>query len=114
MDPPFLNMELISCRNLLIYIEPEMQKKILSLIAFGLQPGGYLFLGKSENPVEHSDAFEALSKSSRIFRRKASVAAHIPAFALRDKAPAVSPGVPERHHPIRLSDLNQQVLLKHS
>src|SRR5688572_23438782 len=113
MDPPFLNMELISCRNLLIYIEPEMQKKILSLFAFGLQPGGYLFLGKSENPVEHSDAFEALSKSSRIFRRKASVAAHIPAFALRDKAPAVSPGVPERHHPIRLSDLNQQVLLKH-
>jgi two-component system, chemotaxis family, CheB/CheR fusion protein len=113
MDPPFLNMELISCRNLLIYIEPEMQKKILSLFAFGLKPGGYLFLGKSENPVEHSDAFEALSKSSRIFRRKASVAAHISAFALRDKAPAVSPGVPERHHPIRLSDLNQQVLLKH-
>ena len=71
-DPPFLNMELISCRNLLIYIEPEMQKKMLSLFAFGLKPGGYLFLGKSENPVEQGDGFEPLSKSSRFSARNSS------------------------------------------
>ena len=113
MDPPFLNMELISCRNLLIYIEPEMQKKILSLFAFGLKPGGYLFLGKSENPTEQSGAFEPLSKSSRIFRRKPSVAAHVDDFALRAGAPAAISGGHEKQHPIKLSDLNQQVLLKH-
>ncbi|HXV49040.1 MAG TPA: CheR family methyltransferase, partial [Candidatus Binatia bacterium] len=113
LDPPFLNMELISCRNLLIYIEPAMQKRILSLFAFGLKPGGYLFLGKSENPMEQSDVFEPLAKSSRIFRRKPSVAAHVADFALRAGAPAASPASPERQHPIRLSDLNQQVLLKH-
>src|SRR5438094_9230697 len=61
LDPPFLNMDLISCRNLLIYIEPEMQKKILSLFAFGLKRGGYLFLGKSENPLEQSEPFEPIS-----------------------------------------------------
>jgi two-component system, chemotaxis family, CheB/CheR fusion protein len=113
MDPPFLNMELISCRNLLIYIEPEMQKKILSLFAFGLKPGGYLFLGKSENPVEQSGAFEPLSKSSRIFRRKPAVTAHVADFALRAGAPAAISGGHEKQHPIKLSDLNQQVLLKH-
>ena len=113
MDPSFLNMELISCRNLLIYIEPEMQKKILSLFAFGLKPGGYLFLGKSENPLEESNLFEPLAKSSRIFRRNSSVAAHVANLPLRIGAPAVPPDSPERQHPIKLSDLNQQVLLKH-
>jgi two-component system CheB/CheR fusion protein len=113
LDPPFLNMELISCRNLLIYIEPEMQKKILSLFAFALKPGRYLFLGKAENPLEQSDVFEPISKNSRIFRRKPSVAAPVADFALRAGAPAVSPARPERQHPIKLSDLNQQVLLKH-
>lgn len=113
LDPPFLNMELISCRNLLIYIEPEIQKKILSLFAFGLKPGGYLFLGKSENPVEQGDAFEPLSKSSRIFRRKPSVVVAAANFAPRAGAPGTTPDRPEIRHPIRLSDLNQQVLLKH-
>ena len=113
LDPPFLNMELISCRNLLIYIEPEMQKKIFSLFAFGLKPGGYLFLGKSENPLEESNVFEPLAKSSRIFRRNSSVAAHVANLPLRIGAPAVPHDSPERQHPIKLSDLNQQVLLKH-
>ncbi|HSE87168.1 MAG TPA: CheR family methyltransferase [Candidatus Binatia bacterium] len=113
MDPPFLNMELISCRNLLIYIEPEMQKKILSLFAFGLKPGGYLFLGKSENPTEPSAVFEPVSKSARIFRRNLSVAPQVTDFALRAGAPAAISGGREKLHPIKLSDLNQQVLLKH-
>lgn len=113
LDPPFLNMDLISCRNLLIYIEPEMQKKVLGLFAFGLKRSGYLFLGKSENPMEQSDMFEPLSKSFRIFRRKPSVARPVANFALAAGAPAASPGRPEKQQPIKLSDLNQQVLLKH-
>jgi two-component system, chemotaxis family, CheB/CheR fusion protein len=113
LDPPFLNMDLISCRNLLIYIEPEIQKKILSLFAFGLKRGGYLFLGKSESPLEQSEPFEPVSKSFRIFRRTPSVAVPVADFALRAGAPAATPDRPERQRPIRLSDLNQQVLLKH-
>jgi two-component system CheB/CheR fusion protein len=113
LDPPFLNMDLISCRNLLIYIEPEMQKKILSLFAFGLKRGGYLFLGKSENPLEQSESFEPVSKSVRIFRRTPSVAVPVANFAVRAGAPAPTPDRRERQHPIRLLDLNQQVLLKH-
>ncbi|HXV81015.1 MAG TPA: chemotaxis protein CheB, partial [Candidatus Binatia bacterium] len=112
-DPPFSNLELISCRNLLIYIEPAMQKKILGLFTFALKPSGYLFLGRSENPMEQSEMFEPISKSSRIFRRKPYVAEPVAGFASRAGAPAVSPGRPETQHPIRLSDLNQQVLLKH-
>ena len=76
MDPPFLNMDLISCRNLLIYIEPEMQKKILSLFAFGLKPGGYLFLGKSENPIG----------AERRVRAALQKLANFPAQAIRCRA----------------------------
>lgn len=113
LDPPFFNMELISCRNLLIYIEPEVQKKVLDRFAFALRPGGYLFLGKSENPMEQSDVFEPIAKSSRIFRRNPSASVPIGGFAPRAQAPAVFPASPERPRPIKLSDLNQQVLLKH-
>jgi two-component system CheB/CheR fusion protein len=113
LDPPFLNMELITCRNLLIYIEPEMQKKVLSLFAFALKPNGYLFLGRSENPVEQNDMFEQISKNSRILRRKPSVAAPVVSFALRPGLPAITQDRIQTQHPMRLSDLNQQVLLKH-
>jgi two-component system CheB/CheR fusion protein len=112
-DPPFINMDLISCRNLLIYIEPEIQKKILSLFAFALKPGGYLFLGKSENPLERSDMFEPLSQSSPIFSRRPFAHAPVASFAPRARTQAVIPARPERQQPIRLWDLNQQVLLKH-
>jgi two-component system CheB/CheR fusion protein len=114
LDPPFFNMDLISCRNLLIYIEPEMQKKVLSLFAFALRSGGSLFLGKSENPMEQSDMFEPISKSMRVFRRNPSLAASVGNLALRSGAPlAFHAARPERQHTINLSDLNQQVLLEH-
>jgi two-component system, chemotaxis family, CheB/CheR fusion protein len=112
LDPPFLNMDLISCRNLLIYIEPVMQKKILSRFAFGLKPGGYLFLGKSENPMEQSDVFEPVAKKARVFRRKPSYVTRGADFALGAGAPAAAPDRPLRDLP-KLSELNQQVLLKH-
>ncbi len=112
-DPPFLNMHLISCRNLLIYIEPEIQKKVFSLFAFALKPSGYLLLGRSENPMEQSDTFEPISKNCRIFRRKPAVAAPVVSLAMRAGLPAVTRDRIQTQHPIRLSELNQQVLLKH-
>lgn len=113
MDPPFMKLDLISCRNLLIYIEPGMQKKILSLFGFALKPDGYLFLGKSETVVEQSDSFEPVSRSFRIFRRKPSAAVEVANFPTRSGAPAALPSRQERRPSVKLSDLNQQVLLKH-
>jgi two-component system CheB/CheR fusion protein len=67
-DPPFSRLDIVSCRNLLIYLEPEMQARILSLLHFGLREGGTLFLGSSE--IAGSDElFQAIDKKARIYRR---------------------------------------------
>ncbi len=68
-DPPFSKLDLISCRNLLIYLKPEVQKKLISLFHFALQEGGYLFLGSSETINQRPDLFEIISKKWRIFQR---------------------------------------------
>jgi two-component system CheB/CheR fusion protein len=68
-DAPFSKLDLISCRNLLIYLEPEMQNNVLSLFHFALVSGGYLFLGPSETTGRSSELFETISKKWRLFRR---------------------------------------------
>ncbi|MEX2671723.1 MAG: CheR family methyltransferase [Phycisphaeraceae bacterium] len=68
-DPPFSQLDLISCRNLLIYLEPEAQARVLALLHFSLRPGGYLFLGTSETTSQQPDLFQPVSKKWRIFRR---------------------------------------------
>ena len=52
-DAPFTKLDLISCRNMLIYLQPAAQKKVLSLFHFGLKAGGIMFLGPSESPGEN-------------------------------------------------------------
>ncbi len=73
-DPPFLKLDLISCRNVLIYLEPEMQDKLLLLFHFALSPGGYLFLGNAEGVGPREELFVPISKRRRIFRRVGPVA----------------------------------------
>jgi two-component system CheB/CheR fusion protein len=68
-DPPFSKLDLISCRNLLIYLEPEVQKKIIALFHFVLNEGGILFLGGSETIGQQDDLFAPVSKKWRIYRR---------------------------------------------
>ena len=67
-DAPFSRLDLISCRNLLIYLGPEAQRKILSLFHFALHEDGVLFLGSSETVGNVSDRFEPISKKHRIYR----------------------------------------------
>src|SRR6476661_4662975 len=67
-DAPFSRLDLISCRNLLIYLGPEAQRKILSLFHFALHEDGVLFLGSSETVGSVSDRFEPISKKHRIYR----------------------------------------------
>ncbi len=66
-DPPFLKTDLITCRNLLIYFNTELQKKIFSIFHYSLNDTGFLFLGKSESVGQTSELFEILEKRSKIF-----------------------------------------------
>jgi two-component system CheB/CheR fusion protein len=68
-DPPFSKLDLISCRNVLMYFEPETQSKVVSLLHFALDEGGYLFLGSAETIGQQEDLFEVVSKKWRIYRR---------------------------------------------
>jgi two-component system, chemotaxis family, CheB/CheR fusion protein len=68
-DPPFSRLDLVSSRNLLIYLNREAQNRVLSIFHFGLKPEGYLFLGSSES-AEGSAMFSALEPKSRIFARR--------------------------------------------
>jgi len=67
-DPPFSQLDLISCRNLLIYLDRTVQRKVLETFHFALQPSGYLFLGSSESAEIANDLFTAVDKKNRIFK----------------------------------------------
>ena len=69
-DPPFSRMDLVSCRNLLIYVDTAMQDRLVPVFHFALRPGGYLFLGTSENVSRHQDLFRPLDKKHRLFQRR--------------------------------------------
>ncbi len=67
-DPPFSRLDLVSCRNLLIYLHPEAQAKVISLFHFALREGGLLLLGSSETIGNSDGRFEVISKSARLYR----------------------------------------------
>ena len=69
-DPPFTNIELVSCRNLLIYLQPVLQRKAMESINFSLNPQGLLVLGSSETTGELADLYEPLNQSCRIYISK--------------------------------------------
>ncbi|MDQ3563232.1 MAG: PAS domain S-box protein [Pseudomonadota bacterium] len=78
-DPPFSRMDLIACRNLLIYLEPSLQKKVLPTFHYALKPEGFLFLGVSESIGSFANLFEPIDKKLRIYSKKAGLT---PAFHL--------------------------------
>jgi two-component system CheB/CheR fusion protein len=81
-DPPFSRLDLISCRNLLIYLETEIQKKLVPLFHYALAPSGYLVLGPSENLAAHPELFRATDKEHRIFQRLDALVAPVAIFPL--------------------------------
>jgi two-component system CheB/CheR fusion protein len=74
-DPPFSRMDLISCRNLLIYLGNDFQSRVIPVFHFARRPRGYLFLGTSENVSQHADLFAPVDKKQRIFQRRDHVLA---------------------------------------
>jgi two-component system, chemotaxis family, CheB/CheR fusion protein len=75
-DPPFSRLDLISCRNVLIYMDVALQKRVIPLLHYALNPNGFLFLGSSENVGSYTELFEAVDARHRIFTRSPMAVGH--------------------------------------
>ncbi len=113
-DPPFSRLDVISCRNLFIYLEPAVQERLIPLLHFALLDGGYLFLGSAEGIGLHEDLFETVSTKWRIYRRvgptrhdrlQFPVAPAPLSAVVRGRTPTLS-------NPARLAALAQSLLLQ--
>lgn len=115
-DPPFSKLDLISCRNLLIYLETEIQKKIISLFHFVLKESGTLFLGRSETIGQQEELFKAISKKHRLYRRMGPTRRDKVDFPMLSGAGAfrgLGGGVKQRSlKPTDLGEITNQLLLK--
>ncbi len=69
-DPPFSKLDLISCRNLMIYMNKELQKKLISIFHYALKPDGVIFLGSSETVGDFESFFEIIDRKSKLYRKK--------------------------------------------
>jgi len=69
-DPPFSKIDLISCRNLLIYLSPVLQKRILSIFHYALNNNGFLFLGSAETVGEHTDLYKTVDQKHKFYAKK--------------------------------------------
>ncbi|MBD1400573.1 chemotaxis protein CheB [Pelovirga terrestris] len=78
MDPPFTKLDILVCRNLLIYLLPELQKKLLPLFHYSLKPDGILFLGNAETHSAAAELFASINSKLRLFRRRESVLPTVP------------------------------------
>jgi two-component system, chemotaxis family, CheB/CheR fusion protein len=96
-DPPFSHMDLISCRNVLIYIEPELQRKIVPMFHYALNPGGTLFLGASESIAGFTHLFDPIGRKQKLFARKTGVRQPVPSPVVAAHHPAERrPAVPRQ------------------
>jgi two-component system CheB/CheR fusion protein len=73
-DPPFSRLDLISCRNLLIYFKTQLQDQVIPLFHYALRPSGFLFLGLSENVSRFTELFQPIDQKQRIFQRRGFLA----------------------------------------
>ncbi|PKN07134.1 MAG: chemotaxis protein CheR [Deltaproteobacteria bacterium HGW-Deltaproteobacteria-8] len=119
-DPPFSKLDLISCRNLMIYLSGDLQKKLIPLFHYALNPGGFLFLGTSENVGEALDLFAVVDRKLKLYQRKeeihtlqrAGLGRFLPPVSAMNVALPQSPG--ETAFPAKrsLKELAEQTLLQ--
>jgi two-component system CheB/CheR fusion protein len=81
-DAPFSRIDLLSCRNLLIYLNADLQNRVIPIFHFSLRPGGILFLGSSENVSRHQKLFAPVDRKNRLFRRLETPTKVLPEFPL--------------------------------
>nr|WP_319563297.1 chemotaxis protein CheB [uncultured Rhodoferax sp.] len=119
-DPPFSKLDLISCRNLMIYLGAELQKKLIALFHYALQPGGVLFLGTSETAGERGDLFTVLERKAKIYQRKedfqgaqrAALGRFLPPLMERDLNQPEMVGKTALAPKLSLRELTEQTLLQ--
>jgi two-component system CheB/CheR fusion protein len=119
-DPPFSRLDLISCRNLLIYISGDLQKKIIPLFHYALKPGGFLFQGSSETVGDSGDLFAVLDPAAKLYRRKenshgaarAALGRVLPGATALDSALLPSARKPSFPARLPLRELTEQALLQ--
>ncbi|HBG20213.1 MAG TPA: chemotaxis protein CheR [Desulfobulbaceae bacterium] len=120
-DPPFSKIDLISCRNLLIYLNRDLQKKLIPLFHYALNPAGMLFLGSSETVGEFGSLFSVIDRKQKIYRRQADMpgAVHpnlgrfVPPLAtptVRVRAARMEPGISARTN---LREITEHSLVAH-
>lgn len=106
-DPPFSNLDLISCRNFLIYVQPELQEKIISTFHYALNSTGYLLLGNAESAASYPEMFTAVSKKNKIYAKKAGTARQQRTFNA-NRRPMEASALPEaKVQPISRSSQNE-------
>ena len=86
-DPPFSNLDLVSCRNLLIYLGPVLQRRVIPSLHYALKPAGYLMLGASENLGGFADHFGLVDKKDKIYQKRKTTARLTTYFANADYLP---------------------------
>jgi two-component system CheB/CheR fusion protein len=116
-DPPFTKMDLISCRNLLIYLDVELQERVIPAFHYALRPGGILFLSPSEGIGNFTDLFAPVDKKWKIFSAKKTPASAralmTPRFAWTDDNPEKEPVEPmDRKKKMKFAELINRVLLQ--
>lgn len=110
-DPPFSQLDLISCRNVMIYLGSHLQKKLIPVFHYALRPGGFLFLGSSESLTTHKELFKTISNKHRIGQRKAT-AIRSPSFPTTvPHAYAAHAAEPNRNHENDLHLVSQRIVL---
>lgn len=87
-DPPFTKLDLLSCRNLMIYLEPEQQNRLIPNFHYALKPGGILFLSSSESITSHPELFKVINRKWKIYRVSQTTIA--PSMPLFERSPAMS------------------------
>ena len=105
-DPPFSKLDLISCRNLLIYINAAMQDRVMRTFHYALKPGGRLFLGSSGSVTRSTGLFVASDKKHRIFERQVTNAASLPDLPSRGARPETQ-AVPESRASAALDQIDK-------
>ncbi len=116
LDPPFTKLDILSCRNLLIYLTAEVQKKLLPMFHYSLNPDGILFLGSAETIGEHTDFFAPLQGKSRLFRRSESIVRHeqivFPSSFSNDSPSTMREALPMPKSPVSLQSVADQMVLQ--
>jgi two-component system CheB/CheR fusion protein len=105
-DAPFSRVDILSCRNLLIYLNTDLQNRVIPIFHFSLQSGGVLFLGNSENVTRHQKLFAPVDRKNRVFRRLETATRIVPDFPLSSRLRSSEPlqaVAPDAPAPLRLS-----------